>query len=62
MKDKIVAKGTKIKLWCCTHDRGSDDERIIILDDDYNENELEEMAKEFMYESKEPEYGWKITE
>lgn len=57
-----IVKGTRIKFWCCTHDRESDDSRITILEDDYTHEELNEMAKEYMWQQKEPEWGWEIVE
>lgn len=48
----------RVKLWCCTHDLQSDAEEEVEVDDDTTDAELEEMAKDFMWSMKEPEWGY----
>lgn len=62
MSKKKNKKGTKVRLHCCTHDSGSEDYEDIVLEDDCTDEELEEMAKEFMYDTKEPEYWFEVLE
>jgi hypothetical protein len=52
-------KMIKVKLWCCTHDTQSMEEDVIEVDADTTDEELDEMAKEYMYNTKEPEWGFK---
>ena len=49
----------KIKLWYCTHDLQSDEEEIIEVADDTTDKELEAIDEEFMWNTKEPEWGFK---
>ena len=47
----------KVKFFCSTHDFQSKEESDIEeFEDDITEKELEEMAEQFFWESKEP--GW----
>jgi len=48
----------KVKIWCCTHDLQSDEEEIIEVADDITDQELESIAEEFMWNTKEPEWGF----
>lgn len=48
----------KIRIWCNTHDLQSEEDDIIEVDDDITDDELDEMAEEFFWNNKEPEWGW----
>ncbi len=63
----------KVKLWCCTHDLQSKEEEIVDLEEyGFTKNEitkianggkvkdLNEIAKDFFFESKQPEWGYEI--
>jgi hypothetical protein len=56
----MYKKGTKVRLYCCTHDAQSKEYEDIILDEDTSETMLNEMAKDFMYNTKEPEYWFEV--
>lgn len=58
---KIYKKGTIVWLWCCTHDFQSKEIEEFVLDNDYTEEELEDLAKDFFYNVKEPEWGFSET-
>lgn len=58
-KSFIYKKGTKITLWCCTHDSQSMEEFTFVLDSDMTGDELEDAAKDFFWQTKEPEWGFK---
>ena len=46
----------KVRLYCCTHDSGSKEFEDVEVDDETTDDQLEEMAKEFFFSVKEPEY------
>jgi ribosome maturation protein Sdo1 len=64
----------KIKLWCRTHDTQSEVEEVIESSDyGFTDEEIREMsddtkralnqvAEQFMWEEKQPEYGFEILE
>lgn len=56
---KKYKKGTKVELFCATHDFQSMESEVIVLDEDCDEEQLESMAKEFFYETKQPEWWFK---
>jgi hypothetical protein len=60
MSDKIYPKGTKVRLYCCTHDYGSEEFEDIVLDSDTTEAFLNEMAVDFMENTKQPESWFEI--
>jgi hypothetical protein len=64
----------KIKLWCSTHDTqshveeivessvyGFTDEEIKAMSDD-TKHALNQVAEQFMWEEKQPEYGYEVLE
>ena len=59
MSEEIVArKGEKVILHCCTHDLQSEASEEYICEDDTTDKELTDMAEEFMWNTKEPEWYW----
>ena len=48
----------KVRIWCCTHDFQSEEEDIVEFPDDTSNADLEAYAEEFMWNSKEPEWGF----
>lgn len=58
----IIKKGTKVKIWACSHDLQSERDYDLVLDEDMTESELDDTAKEFMWESLQPEWGFKILQ
>lgn len=46
----------KVRLYCCTHDAGSTEYEDIEVDDTLTDEQLEEMARDFFYSTKEPEF------
>jgi hypothetical protein len=58
--DKIYKKGTKVWLCCATHDAQSKEFEEYTLEADMTETELSDVAKEYFYNTKEPE--WWFTE
>ena len=53
----------KVIFYCCTHDFQSEDHSDIEeFDDDTTIKELEEMAEEFFWNSKEPSWWYTIIE
>ena len=64
----------KTKLWCCTHDTESAIEEIVETSDfGFTDEEIKEMsddtkhalnqvAEQFMWEEKQPEWGYEVIE
>ena len=65
----------KVKVWCCTHDLQSKEEEIVDLAEfGFTDSEIEnikagngneqlnEVAKDFFYETKQPEWGFEIID
>ena len=48
----------KVRFYCSTRDLQSEEEDIIDVDDDTSEKELEEIAEQYFWDAKEPEWGW----
>jgi hypothetical protein len=48
--------GTVVFLCCATHDAQSREHEAYTLTEDMSHDELEEVAKEFFYNTKEPEW------
>jgi len=48
----------KVRFWCCTHDFQSKVEEIIEVDDNTSEEDLDDMAKDYFWNEKEPEWGF----
>lgn len=62
MSEKIYKKGSKVWVWCCTHDAQSMEKELVTLEYDHTEAELEKYAEEFMWNTKEPSWGFEEQE
>lgn len=55
---EIYKKGTKVWIWCCTHDFQSEQQYEYVLEENMSEEELNAIAEEFFWNTKEPEWGF----
>lgn len=61
MKNELkIVKGTKINFWCRT--RNGEESKTIVLDNDCTEENLDDMAKEFLFKNNELDFSWEIVE
>lgn len=61
MSEKIYKAGTTVWLWWCTHDPQSKEVEEYTLTEDMTEEELEKLAEDYMWNDKEPEWGFSET-
>lgn len=61
-KKKYYKKGTKVRLRCNSTYAGTDAYEDIILEEKTSEEELDSMAREFMYESLQPECWFELVD
>lgn len=54
----MIKAGTTVWLWCCTHDTQSMVQEQYVLEVDMTEQQLEELAEEYFWNEKEPEWGF----
>lgn len=59
-KSKVYKKGTVVMLHCCTHDLHSEEQEEWTLTEDTTEEEIESVAEQFMWDSKEPEWYFEV--
>jgi hypothetical protein len=61
-KEKVYKKGTTVWLCCATHDPQSREHEEYVLEEDMTESEIQEMAKDFMWNTKEPNWWFEEEE
>jgi hypothetical protein len=59
MKKVKFKKGTTVELFCCTHDMQSEEYEDYTLEVDMTEDELNKIAEDFFWNTKEPEWGFR---
>lgn len=59
---KIYKAGTKVRLYCSTHDFHSKESDLYTLEHDMTEDEINSLAEEYMWNTKEPEWWFEVVD